>query len=61
MIEIVLINGKVLKNDPELGFNSKTIKEIRDSLDEFGEYSITVDKTRFKILKKHVVTIRESN
>lgn len=60
MIEIVLVNGKVLQNDPDLGFNSKTIKDIWDSLNEFGEYSITVGKTRYKVLKKHVVEIRET-
>jgi hypothetical protein len=60
MIEIVLVNGKVFKNDPELGFNSKTVKEIKEALEEFGEYQLSVVGTRYKILKKHVVEIRET-
>jgi hypothetical protein len=60
MIEIVLINGKVMQNDPKLGFNSKSIEEIKASLEEFGEYFLSVGGTRYKILKKHVVEIRET-
>lgn len=60
MIEIVLINGKVFRNDPSLGFNSKSIEAIKASLDEFGEYLLSVQGARYKILKKHVVEIREA-
>ena len=59
MIEIVLINGKVLKNDPNLGFNSRTIEEIKASLEEFGEYLLSVQGIKYNILKKHVVEIRD--
>ena len=61
MIEIVLVNGKVFKNDPELGFNSKSVKDIKDTLEEFGEYQLSVISVRYKIQKKHVVEIRETN
>jgi hypothetical protein len=60
MIEIVLVNGKVFENDPALGFNSKTVKEIKDALDELGEYQLSVVGAKYNILKKHVVEIRES-
>ena len=60
MIEIVLVNGKVLQNDPTLGFNSKSVTEIKGSLEEYGEYLLSVQGTRYKILKKHVVEIRET-
>ncbi|MDP4093965.1 MAG: hypothetical protein Q8920_11465 [Bacillota bacterium] len=60
MIEIVLKDGKVFKNDPEIGFNSSKIDIIRECLQEFNEYTISFKGAKITVNKEQVLEIRET-
>jgi len=60
MIEIVLRNGQVLKNDSSLGFNSSSAKAIIETLEKYGSYTYTYKGGSINIPVKQVLEVREA-
>ena len=59
MIEILLERGQVLRNGPNLGFNSDFSKSIVDILQNYGSYTYTHKTGKIDILRKDVKEVRE--
>ena len=58
MIEIVLNNGVVLKNDPEMGINLDTVEDIQECLDETGAYRLKNELGYHIVRKEEVKEVR---
>lgn len=59
-IEIVLTDGTVLPNDPDLGWNLRDVHDIKECLNETGHYRITIPgRSVVVVLANEVKEIRE--